>query len=396
MKILKARYAGDGPAYKKGDEANVVQIESDEDYTRLIHNIESSNFYGSAYFDSHIGRVKGIVRTHNLLFASIISSLKPRKALEIGCGAADDLFTLGLSGEVDVHGVDISEEILKDTWPELAGKLAAGDLLDVLRNYRADGRLFDTVLGFDIWEHLDPRRLGEYITSLIDVSTQDAFYFFVIPGFGCDRMYGEIFPLEFEENREQFDKREPFKCLTLNSFDPLVPSSGHLTWAHTEWWEKLFADHGLARVTEVEKKIHNYFGECLFYARRTFYVFRRNTQSAEERERRLTSEDRLTVYRAIRGTARLRALVKKRELDTGTHTLDNTGYDDFIKNITGKLEYSIAERIIYILYTAVDKTREGFFKLAIGLDGLAKFVIRKTAPLLSRLIAKLVMLGMKG
>ena len=102
--------------------------------------------------------------------------------------------------------------------------------------------------------------------------------------------------MELEENREKFNHRLPFDYLNAESLDPAIPANGHLIWAHTEWWQKQFENHGLIRAEELERNIHTYFDEHLFYARKSFYLFHLDTPEARRRVNRL-SKNSLTLYR---------------------------------------------------------------------------------------------------
>ncbi len=112
-------------------------------------------------------------------------------------------------------------------------------------------------------------------------------FFFTIPAFGEDKVFGEIFPLELEENREKFNQRLPFDYLNAESTDPAIPAQGHLIWAHSEWWQKQFEQHGLVRSEGLEQLVHQYFDEHLFYVRKSFYIFHLDTPQARRRINRL-------------------------------------------------------------------------------------------------------------
>ena len=100
-------------------------------------------------------------------------------------------------------GVDAAERV----WPALRSTFREGDIAAVLGQW--DGPKFDTVCAFDIWEHLHPLRLDDYISAVVGATTDDALFAFVIPAYGLDAVFGEPFPLDFEENRAAFDERRP-------------------------------------------------------------------------------------------------------------------------------------------------------------------------------------------
>ena len=98
-----------------------------------------------------------------------------------------------------------------------------------------------------------PERLPEYIDSIVTLAEKEALFFFTIPAFGEDKIFGEIFPLELEENRQKFNQRLPFDYLNAESADPAIPAQGHLIWAHSDWWQKQFEQHGLVRAEGLEQ-----------------------------------------------------------------------------------------------------------------------------------------------
>ena len=184
---------------------------------------------------------------------------------------------------------------IKKLWPFLEGKVDYGDILEVCKKYDSQKITFDTFCAFDLWEHLHPKKLHDYIASIIALAEKDALFFFTIPAFGEDKVFGEIFPLELEENREKFNQRLPFDYLNAEYTDPAIPAQGHLIWAHSDWWQKQFEQHGLVRAEELERTYSPYFDEHLFYARKSFYIFHLNTPEARRRVNRL--KKRLTLYR---------------------------------------------------------------------------------------------------
>jgi len=231
-----------------------------------------------------------------LFLTAILKFLKPKSLLELGCGRGDVLFLLGLDGKTKVRGIEFSPDIFNKVWPILRGKVDEGDILEVCQEYEKKGISFDTFCAFDLWEHLHPKKLPDYIATLIRLAQKDALFFFNIPAVGEDKVFGEVFPLELEENREKFNQRLPFDYLNAESTAPPTPANGHLIWAHSEWWQKQFEQHGLVRAETLESNIHQFFDEHLFYARKSFYLFYLNTPEARQRLKKLTQK-RLTLHR---------------------------------------------------------------------------------------------------
>jgi cyclopropane fatty-acyl-phospholipid synthase-like methyltransferase len=296
MRLLKSNLLTDGKLFNDGRPVDLIQIEKEEDFDALWNNIVNTGYYNASYFDSHIDYKEDEVKFDSLFLASILKFLGPKSLLELGCGRGDVLFLLGLDKTIEVRGIEFSQDVLKKLWPLLIDKVDFGDILEVSNKYDSQKITFDTICAFDLWEHIHPQKLHDYIDSVVALARKDSLFFFNIPAVGEDKVFGEIFPLELEENRKKFNQRVPFDYLNAESLNPAIPANGHLIWAHSEWWQKQFEQHGLVRTEELERNIHTYFDEHLFYARKSFYVFHLNTPEARYRVKKLTKKN-LTLYR---------------------------------------------------------------------------------------------------
>ncbi len=296
MRILKSNLLTDGKLFNDGRPVDLIQIENEKDFDTLLNNIINTGYYDTSYFDSHIDYKEGEVKFDSFFLASILKFLSPKSLLELGCGRGDVLFLLGLDSEIKVQGIEFSRDVLKNLWPLLIGKVDNGDILDVCKEFYSQKITFDTFCAFDLWEHIHPKKLHDYIDSVVALAKKDALLFFNIPAVGEDRVFGEIFPLELEENREKFNQRLPFDYLNAESIDPAIPANGHLIWAPTEWWQKQFESHGLVRAEALERNVHQYFDEHLFYARKSFYLFYLDSPEAQRRANRLLKNS-LTLFK---------------------------------------------------------------------------------------------------
>ncbi|MGC1404389.1 MAG: methyltransferase domain-containing protein [Thermodesulfobacteriota bacterium] len=296
MRILKSNLLTDGKLFNDGRPVDLIQVEKEEDFDLLLYNIINSGYYDCSYFDSHIDYKEGEVKFDSFYLSSILKFLKPKSLLELGCGRGDVLFLLGIDGKIKVRGIEFSRDVLKKMWASLNEKVDYGDILEVCKKYESQKITFDTFCAFDLWEHLLPKKLHNYIESVVSLAEKDALFFFNIPAVGEDGIFGEVFPLELEENRDKFNHRLPFDFLNAESLDPAIPANGHLIWAHTEWWQKQFERHGLVRAEVLERNIHTYFDEHLFYARKSFFVFHLDSPEARRRLNRLLRNG-LTLFK---------------------------------------------------------------------------------------------------
>jgi len=321
MRILKSNYLNDGRLFNDGRPVDLIRIEKEEDFDVLMDNIITSKYYDLSYFDSHLDYREGEVKFDSFYLSSILKFLKPKSLLELGCGRGDVLFLLGLDRRIKVRGIEFSQDVLKKLWPLLIDKVDNGDLLEVCNKYYSRKITFDTFCAFDLWEHLLPRKLPDYLDSFVALAENDALFFFTIPAFGNDRVFGEIFPLELEENREKFNQRLPFDYLNAESIDPAIPAQGHLIWAHSEWWQKQIEQHGLVRAEEVERTIHQYFDEHFFYARKSFYIFHLDSPEARRRVNGLLKNS-LTLFKKWKILVNQQEFVRRFENDQGRSFID--------------------------------------------------------------------------
>jgi hypothetical protein len=281
MKTHLSRYLDDGRGYNDGRGVWVLEIERDDDYVAILDHIVDTDFYGRAYLAYRAGQVDDRITAHFWWVAQMAAALQPRRVVELGCGRGDVLRILQQHNGVDVLGIDFGSAPDTMLWPSLLPGFHSGDVVDVLRDW--NDAPYDVACGFDIWEHLLPQSLDETVERLIEHSTDDALFLFVIPAFGNDDVFGEPFPLELEENRTAFENRTPFRFLVIDNLDEKVPAAGHLTWAHTDWWLHLFTSHGLVRERAIERRLHSVVDGQVPDSIKAFYVFRRDTRVAEAR-----------------------------------------------------------------------------------------------------------------
>jgi SAM-dependent methyltransferase len=315
MKLLQTHHLSDGKGFNQGQPAYLIEIENGSDFDALLANIVRTGYYDSDYFTSHSGYEPGRLVTHFFFVAEMVLQLRPRQLLEVGCGRGDVLSLLQRRG-VSIQGIDFSQAARAQAWPNVRDDIELGDFTDICACYAATDRRFDVLCGFDIWEHLHPGRLNASIRAVVNASTEDALFFFVVPAFGKDRIFGEAFPLEFEENRSEFQMRVPFRHLKAERTDPPIPSSGHLIWAHTDWWERQFQSHGLARQPALEQRLH-IFDRFLPHSVRSFYIFARTTKAAARRAAALEAEKLGPIELAAIFARFLAAAYVKRELKSG-------------------------------------------------------------------------------
>lgn len=98
-----------------------------------------------------------------------------------------------------------------------------------------------------------------------------------IPAFGKDEVFGEIFQIYLDPWIEQLESQEPFSFIHVD--DKGWPMNGHLIWATSFWWQKIFEAVGFKRETDIEQALHRVYDDYMrdhSPGRQTFYVFSKN------------------------------------------------------------------------------------------------------------------------
>ena len=200
--------------------------------------------------------------------AEIAADFSPQKVLEIGCSSGavlKALFDRGVEGE----GVEISAMAIQRAFPEIKDNIHEGDLLEIQLS-----SVYDLVLGLDIFEHLNPNKMNQYVQVLSELLKEGGYCFCNIPVFGQDSVFGTVFPLYLQDWKEPGPPGRLFQ--TLHVDESGYPRHGHLIWADSPWWVTQFEKAGLVREKEIEKALHQKYDPYFDRkapARKSFYVF---------------------------------------------------------------------------------------------------------------------------
>jgi SAM-dependent methyltransferase len=239
----------------------VFTAESNSDFDWLEQAILGDGFYDKVMWTLEVDADK---RT----MAEIISLLCIGRVLEIGCSSGAVLQELQDRG-VSVEGIDISAVALEHASERVRNHIHYGDLLTLKLSND-----FDTVVGLDIFEHLNPNRLEAYLDRLRTCLLPGGLLFAVIPAYGNDTVFGEILPYYISSWYSDAAAGQSFRALHVDSEG--YPMNGHLIWADTSWWLDTFAAAGFVRRPAVEIALHEKYDDYLRVNapfRRLFYVF---------------------------------------------------------------------------------------------------------------------------
>jgi hypothetical protein len=202
------------------------------------------------------------------LVAEMIAAFAPAAALELGCAAGAVLQCLDAIG-IEGEGVEISSMAIAKAGDRIRPRIHQGDLLalDLPKRY-------DLLLGLDIFEHLNPNKLGAYIERIARVTSDDAFLFCNIPAFGMDPVFGTVFPFYVDGWADDAAAGRPLRSLHVDEAG--YPIHGHLAWGDAAWWTRQFEHAGFVRDVEIERAFHHKYDgymEKRSPARRAYFVF---------------------------------------------------------------------------------------------------------------------------
>jgi hypothetical protein len=255
-----------------GQRISVFDVESAADFDWLESAIIEYGYYekpGVWILD---------VDTDKRVVAEMIAAFAPERPLELGCAAGavlDCLHDYGIAAE----GVEISSMALAKASSRVRERIHQGDVLTL-----ALEREYDMVFGLDVFEHLNPNRIDDYLARLDQVTNAGAFAFCNIPAFGKDPVFGAVFPFYIDGWEHDAAQRRPFRRIHVDELG--YPIHGHLTWADWQWWSERFGAHGFRRETDIERAFHDKYDAYMTAhapARRSFFVFSK-VAAADRRE----------------------------------------------------------------------------------------------------------------
>jgi len=241
---------------------DVFEVRSDADLDWLESMIIENGYYERA------GVWNFGIDTDKRVMAEILASFAPKQAIEIGCASGavlECLRELGFRAE----GVEISRMALERAFPGVRDRIHVGDLLAV----RLPGG-YDLVFGLDIFEHLNPNRLGDYIARVAGLLRDGGYVFANVPAFGEDPVFGTVFPLYLRGWSADAAPGRRFARIPVDEHG--YPLHGHLVWADSPWWVARFEAHGLRRQVDIEAALHRKYDRYMdsrSRARKAYYVF---------------------------------------------------------------------------------------------------------------------------
>ena len=238
------------------------RVESRDDFDWLEEQI-----LGEGYYDNLSVWETGVDEDKRNL-AEMAGCFKPAACLEIGCFTGPVLLLLQEAG-VRAEGVEVSHLALAMAHRKVRQFIHFGALKEL--NLPPE---YDLLLGMDVFEHLNPNRLNDYLAECRRLLGGGGYLFTNIPAYGHDPVYGPAHGFALDEWEQQAARDENFSLIQVDGQG--WPVSGHLIWADWKWWQGAFEAKGFKRETGLEKALHQRFDGFIDEkapARRSFFVF---------------------------------------------------------------------------------------------------------------------------
>ncbi len=248
-----------------GREMLVFAVDGDDDFDWLEDQIRRTGYY------EHDGVWTMGIDNDKRVMAELIASFHPRRALELGCASGAVLSCLAERG-IDVVGVDVSELARSGAPDTVRDRIVLGDFLEV----SVDGR-FDAVIGLDVFEHLNPNRLGAYVERIDEVLSPGGWLIANIPAYGDDPVFGSVHG-EYVDDGHQLHRK-------VQVDDRGYPVNGHLILATWHWWQERLEATGMHRAVAVEAALQDRYGDywrAHYPARASVFVFRKGPDYGAE------------------------------------------------------------------------------------------------------------------
>jgi 2-polyprenyl-3-methyl-5-hydroxy-6-metoxy-1,4-benzoquinol methylase len=255
-----------------GLESDFFIAGSEEDFDWLERKIIGNGYY------ERPGVWGLLIDGDKRMMADIAAEFAPGAVLDFGCANGAVLKCLKDKG-IDGEGVEISAASLDKAYPEIMDRIRLGDIRNL-----AFSRTYDLILGLDIFEHLNPNKLSEYLSRLHGLLKDGGYLYANIPAFGKDSVFGEIFRIDYVSWTEDASEKRYFRAVPVDGYG--YPKNGHLIGAATDWWVDRFSEAGFRRETDIEAALHRKFDEAMEKispARRAYYVFSKNADLGKTR-----------------------------------------------------------------------------------------------------------------
>lgn len=252
----------------------IFNINNPKDFDRIEKKIIENDYYN--YNNVWCEGENKDKKIHSLL----LSCLCDKKSLELGCFDGIIVEHLNNKYNKDSYGNDLNINILKKVNNHLKSKIFVGDLLNININ-----ESFDLIYGLDIFEHFNPNKINNYIQRIDSLLENNSIFYGNIPFYGNDEIIGNIAPIYLKSWIKSFEENKLFTQIEIDLAG--YPLHGHLIWAGSKWWVKLFESFNFKREIDIEINIHNIFDDVFnsySESRRMLFVFSKNLNDNKRQE----------------------------------------------------------------------------------------------------------------
>jgi len=180
------------------------------------------------------------------------------RSLDVGCATGYLVEVLRERG-IDADGCDVSPFAIAHATPGARGHIRVANLFAGLP--WPDG-WFPLVTALEVLEHLPPERVPFALTELRRIC--GGYVYATIPSFGTNRsgpdghFEGKVRPervTHYHGLTADYQGPVPEADLAVDAEGRLV--EGHLTIASFEWWTDRFADAGMTRCVDAERRLYS-------------------------------------------------------------------------------------------------------------------------------------------
>lgn len=244
------------------DAARRAMLRAARELTNAVDDMYGDRYYGCGTKTTAGGRVSGYesydrVSSNADIAAYMLWRHFPmRRTLDVGCALGFVVEALREVG-VEAYGVDVSQFAVDHAAPGARGFLQRGDLGSGLPF--ADGH-FDLVSALEILEHLEPGNVPAALRELRRITS--AYVVVTTPSFGRN----QAGPDGWFNGKVRDDRLQHYQSLGPDYEGPVAhddlmrdadgkPIEGHLTIASFTWWTRRFAEAGLLRDVDTERRI---------------------------------------------------------------------------------------------------------------------------------------------
>ena len=247
---------------------------------RMLAGRDPDGLYGASYFKGGRNGRSGYERYDRIMsnsdFAAFIiwRNFDVEQTLEVGAAMGYLVESLR-ELDIEAYGVDVSKFAVENSSPAARSYMSQVDLRG---NIPVEDSSYDMVIALETLEHLPPEGVPAAVKEISRATK--GWVYVTIPSFG----HNEFGPDGFYSGKVKFDRLAHYESLPAEYQGPIpyddllrddggAPIQGHIAIASFSWWTDRFAEAGLERSGEMERRIHRDIAHFGFTNLWDAYVF---------------------------------------------------------------------------------------------------------------------------